>query len=136
MSLPLAGSECLLRIMGGGSTPTYHLVEGLRMTGWKMSQEEVEVTDTSDGGWRRLLSGAGLRSLEVQVRGLYLGSEGELRLREVAFSGTAVECELTLDEAEAVRGAFIASELCFESTVNEEATYSAILRSAGPIVVP
>lgn len=135
MSLPLNGSDCLLRISNGLVAPTYLLVEGARLNGWKISQEEVEVTDGSDEGWRRLLSGAGLRSLELNISGLYLGSEGECRLRDLAFSGAAFECELTLDQGSAVRGRFIALNLNFESALNEEATYEATLRSAGLVVV-
>jgi predicted secreted protein len=135
MSLPLAGNECLLRISDGEIAGSFHLIEGLRLSGWKISQEEVEVTDLSDQGWRRLLSGAGLRSLEVRLSGLYLGSQGEQRLREVAFSGTAAACELTLDQGLAVRGSFVASELRFGSAVNEEATYAATLKSAGPVSI-
>lgn len=135
MSFPLDGSECLLRISDGEQAASFHLVEGIRLNGWKVTQEEVEVTDLGDQGWRRLLSGAGLRTLEVNLSGLYLGSRGEQRLREVAFSGTAVACELTLDQGVAVRGAFVASELQFESAINEEATYAATLRSAGPVAI-
>lgn len=135
MSLPQPGSECLLRISDGEPIPALKLVEGLRLTGWNVTQQSVEVTDMSDAGWTRLLSGAGLRSLEIQLGGLFLGSEGELRLREVALSGSAADCELTLDQGEAVRGRFIASELRYESAVNEEVTYSATLRSAGPISI-
>ncbi|NJC06932.1 TP901-1 family phage major tail protein [Sphingomonas kaistensis] len=135
MSLPIAGSDCLLRISNGEPTPQYLLVEGLRLSGWKVSQEEVDVSDLSDGGWRKLLSGAGLRSLEVKLTGLYLGSEGELRLRDMAFSGVSAECTLSLDQGTAVRGQFIVSELRFDSAVNEEATYASILRSTGPVSI-
>lgn len=135
MNLPLSGSDCLLRISDGQPSPTHLLVEGVRLSSWKLNQEEVEVTDFADGAWRRLLSGAGLRSLEVRLSGLYLGSAGELRLRYMAFGGMAEACEMSLDGSVAVRGKFIASELSFESVVNEEATYAAILRSAGPITI-
>jgi TP901-1 family phage major tail protein len=135
MSLPVAGSDCLLRIASGHANSSLILVEGLRLSGWTVSQEGVEVTDASDKGWRRLLPDAGLRSLEVRLSGLFLRSEGELRLREVAFSGTAAACELTLEQGVAVRGRFIVSELHFDSAVNEEVTYAATLRSAGLVTV-
>jgi TP901-1 family phage major tail protein len=135
MSQPVTGSECLLEISDGKPAMSFLLVEGLRLSGWKLSQEEVDVTHLGDGGWRTLLSGAGLRSLEVRFSGLYLGSAGELRLRELAFGGLAAECRLSLEQGTAVRGKFIASELQFESAVNEEATCSSTLRSAGPISI-
>lgn len=135
MSLPLSGSECLLRIADQEADPSFILVEGVRLSGWKVSQEAVDVTDGGDEGWRRLLPAAGLRSLELVLNGLYLGSVGEHLLRDKAFRGEAFECALTLDQGKAVRGRFIVVNLSFESVVNEEATYAATLRSAGSIVV-
>jgi predicted secreted protein len=135
MSLPLPGSECLLRISANEDEQPFLLVEGLRLSGWRVSQEEVEVTDLGDGCWRRLLSGAGLRSLEVMVSGLYLGSKGELRLRELAFSGALADCTLSLDHGTSLRGRFAVAEMRFESAVNEEATYASTLRSSGPISI-
>jgi predicted secreted protein len=131
----MAGSNCVLRIADGPLANAFLLLEGLRLTSWKIEQDEVDVTVASGPGWRRLLSGAGLRSMEVQISGLYLRSEGELRLREAALSGAVFATELTLDEGEAIKGSFVASELRFESAVNEEVTYAATLRSAGPITV-
>ncbi|WP_426267867.1 phage tail tube protein [Sphingomonas sp. LHG3443-2] len=135
MSLPLGGNDCLLRISDGEESPTFLLVEGVRLSGWTISHDEVEVTDAGDEGWRRLLPGAGLRSLELKLSGLYLGSAGERLLRDCAFSGAAFGCVLTLDHAEAVRGRFIAVKLQMDSAINEEATYAATLRSAGPVVI-
>lgn len=135
MSLPLSGSECRLRIAGDQAEDAFLPIEGVRLSGWKVSQEAVEVTDAGDAGWRRLLSGAGHRSLELQLSGLYLASPGERRLREMAFTGEAFRCELTLDGGSALQGRFIASELSFEGAINEEATYSATLLSSGLITI-
>lgn len=135
MSLPLRGSDCVLRIGDPGTSSNFVLVEGVRLSGWKILQEQVEVTDGGDEGWRRLLPGAGLRSLELAFSGMYLGSIGEQLLRDKAFRGKPVECALTLDEGTAVRGRFIASSLSFEATVNDEATYAATLRSAGAVTI-
>lgn len=127
--------ECLLRIRAGEIDAPYLLVEGARVTGWKVSQDNVDVTDAGDAPWRRLLSYAGLKSLQVRVQGLYLGSPGELLLRELAFNGAAFEGELTLELDKAVRGPFVVSELSFESAVHEEVVYAATLRSAGAVTL-
>ncbi len=135
MTLPLNGSDCLLRIAGNQADAAPSLVEGLRLTGWTLRHDEVEVTDGGDGGWSRLLGGAGLRSLVLQMSGIYLGSVGEQRLHALAFAGQSFECELTLDQGTALRGRFIAVEVRFDSAINEEATYAATLRSSGLIVI-
>lgn len=135
MNLPVSGSDCVLRISDGRPGSAFLLVEGLRLSGWKFALDEVDVTTQVDGGWRRLLPGAGPRSLEVQLRGLYLGSPGELKLRQAAFEGTLFDGQMTLDESEEVRGQFLVCELRVDGAINEEATYSAVLRSSGPITI-
>ena len=135
MSLPLNGSDCLLRISDGSAPPAFVLIEGVRLSAWHVSRQTVDVTDAGDEGWTRLLSGAGNRILELKLSGLYLGSPGELLLRDRAFDGAAFDCVLTLDRGIAVRGRFVAVELTFESSVNEEASYAATLRSAGSVVI-
>jgi predicted secreted protein len=135
MSLPLSGSDCILSISDGQATPAFRQVEGLRVTGWKLVHNEVDVTTSSSDGWRRLLSGAGLRSLDLRIAGLYLGSTGEMLLRAAALSGSTFVARLTLDPATALRGEFLAIELELDGNVNEEATYAALLRSAGPITI-
>jgi predicted secreted protein len=135
MSLPLIGSDCLLRISDGSVPPAFVLIEGVRLSGWHISRETVDVTVAGDEGWTRLLSGAGNRILELKLSGLYLGLPGELLLRDRAFDGVAFDCVLTLDQGTAVRGRFIAVDLTFESAANEEATYAATLRSAGSVVI-
>jgi TP901-1 family phage major tail protein len=135
MILPLKGSDCLLRIVdpAPGSEPS--LVEGLRLIGWALKHEEVDVTNGADQGWSRLLSGAGLRSIKLRLSGMFLGSAGEELLRESAFSGAAFECELTLEQGAVLSGMFAVIEFQFESAINEEATYAATLRSSGPIAI-
>ena len=135
MSLPLNGSDCLLRISDGSAPPAFVLIEGVRVSGWHVSREAVDVTDAGDDGWTRLLSGGGNRTLELKLSGLYLGSPGELLLRDRAIDGAAFDCVLTLDQGTAVRGRFIAVELSFESSVNEEASYAATLRSADSVAI-
>lgn len=135
MTLPLNGSDCLLRIENAESGAPPLLVGGLRLTGWTLQHDEVDITDGGDAGWSRLLSGAGLKSLKLQLSGLYLGSPGEQRLRSLAFAGAAFGCELSLDQGSALQGRFVVTELRFDSAINEEAVYAATLRSSGIIVI-
>lgn len=135
MSETLLGNDCLFRIHVEDVETSPLLVAGVRVSNWSITQEEVEITDGSDAGWRRLLTGAGVRDLQVQLEGLYLGSPGELHLRGAALSGTIVFCDLALDQSTALRGEFIASTYRLDNVYNEESTYAVTLRSAGPITI-
>ena len=54
------GSGFLLRIADAGGA--YTTVAGLRTTQLSINGEAVNVTNKGSGGWRELLSGAGVRS--------------------------------------------------------------------------
>lgn len=134
MTLPVKGADCVLRISAGIGDQR-QLVEGLRLSSWAISLAEVDVTTAADGGWSRLLSGAGLLSVEVRLAGLYLGSPGEILLRDAAFRGAVFSGQLTLGHGEVMSGDFIATGLSFESPVNDETAYVAVLRSSGPMTI-
>ena len=65
------GSAFLLKV-GNGATPVvYATVAGLRTTQLSVNGEMVAVTTKDSGGWRELLSGAGVRSVSVSGAGGY-----------------------------------------------------------------
>jgi len=57
------GSAFLLKVGDGAAPPTYQTVAGLRTTQLSVNGEAVNVTTKDSGGWRALLSGAGVRSV-------------------------------------------------------------------------
>lgn len=133
MIATFAGDGSTLRIAKTGSQGQHLFVEGCRVVSCRISQEEVDVTTSADGGWRKLLGRAGLRSFQVVLDGVFLGSPGEQFLREAAFSGELIHGHLLLDHERAVSGQFLVSKLTIESKVKNEATYEVVLESAGPV---
>ena len=63
------GSAFLLKVGDGGDPPVYSTVAGLRTTQLAINGEPVVVTNKDSGGWRELLSGAGVRSVSESGRG-------------------------------------------------------------------
>lgn len=135
MTRPLFADGCGIRIAIGNDPNVLDDLAGLRVSEWSLHQPLVDVTSPSDGGWRRLLSEAGLRSIEVRASGLYLGTATERRLRDLALSGTAALCELPVEEDRALRGDFIVTSLRFSSRHDDEAVYEVGLASAGPVSI-
>jgi TP901-1 family phage major tail protein len=63
------GSAFLLKVGDGGSPPAYATIGGMRTTQLSVNGEAVNVTSKDSGGWRELLSGAGVRSVSVAASG-------------------------------------------------------------------
>jgi uncharacterized protein (TIGR02217 family) len=71
----------------------------------------VNVTTKDSGGWRELLSGAGVRSVSVSAAGIFTGSDAEIRLRGHALSGAIDDYELSFESGERLRGRFLVTRL-------------------------
>lgn len=128
------GSAFLLKVGDGGGPPVYATVAGMRTTQLSVNGEAVNVTSKDSGGWRELLSGAGVRSVSVSAAGIFTGSAAEVRIRNHALSGTIDEYELSFESGERMRGRFLVTRLDYAGDYNGERNYALSLESSGPVV--
>ena len=98
------GSAFLLKVGDGGAPPVFATVAGMRTTQLSVNGEAVNVTSKDSGGWRELLSGAGVRSVSWGER-IFTGSAAEGRLKANALAGCS-RYELTSRGGERRRGGF------------------------------
>ena len=105
------GSAFLLKIGNGAVPVAYATVAGLRTTQLSVNGEAVAITSKDSGGWRELLSGAGVRSVSVSGAGVFTGSAAEVRLRGNALSGTIDDYRLSFESGETMTGRFLVTRL-------------------------
>jgi len=127
------GSAFLLRIGDGAMPPAYTTIAGLRTTQLSVNGEAVNVTTKDSGGWRELLSGAGVRSVSVSAAGIFTGSGAEVRLRGHALLGTIDAYELAFESGERMQGRFLVTRLDYAGDYNGERQYTLNLESSGPV---
>lgn len=127
------GSAFLLKVGDGAIPPTYATVAGLRTTQLSVNGEAVNVTTKDSGGWRELLSGAGVRSVSVAGSGIFTGTAAEGRLKTNALSGTIDDYELSFESGERMRGRFLVARLDYAGDYNGERTYTLALESSGEV---
>jgi TP901-1 family phage major tail protein len=128
------GSAFLLKV-GNGATPVvYATVAGLRTTQMSVNGEMVTITSKDSGGWRELLSGAGVRSVSVSGAGVFTGSAAETRLKANALSGVLDDYRLSFESGETVTGRFLVTRLDYAGDFNGERSYTLSLESSGPVV--
>lgn len=128
------GSAFLLKVGDGAPTPAYATVAGLRTTQLSVNGEAVVVTNKGSGGWRELLSGAGVRSVSVSGAGVFTGSAAETRLKSNALAGMLDDYELSFESGERMRGRFLVSRLDYAGDFNGERSYTLSLESSGEVV--
>ena len=128
------GSAFLLKISDGGAPAAYQTVAGLRTTQMSVTGDTVVVTNKGSGGWRELLSGAGVRSVSVTASGIFLGSAAEAQIRANALAGTLDDYELSFEDGEKLHGSFLIQRLDYAGDFNGERNYSLQLESSGEVV--
>ncbi len=128
------GSAFLLKVGDGGAVPVFTTVAGLRTTQMSVNAETVVVTNQGSGGWRELLSGAGVRSVSLSGSGVFTGSAAETRIKANALAGTIDDYRISFESGETVTGRFLLTRLDYAGDFNGERTYTLALESSGEVV--
>ena len=128
------GSAFLLKVGDGQVPPGFTTVAGLRTTQLSINGEAVAITSKDSGGWRELLSGAGVRSVSVSGAGVFTGSAAEARLKANALAGTIDDYRLSFESGETMTGRFLLTRLDYAGDHNGERSYTLALESSGAVV--
>lgn len=125
------GKDLLIKLdlTGGG---TYTTIAGLRATRISFNAETVDVTSLeSQGGWRELLGGAGVRSASVSGSGVFVDANTDDRARQIFFQGTVELFQVIIPSFGIIEGLFQITAIEYAGSHNGEATYELSLASAG-----
>ncbi len=128
------GSAFLLKVGNGASPVVYTTLAGMRTTQLSINGEAVAITSKDSGGWRELLTGAGVRSVSVSAAGVFTGATAEVRVRGSALAGRIDDYRLTFEGGEMMTGRFLVTRLDYAGDYNGERTYTVALESSGAVV--
>jgi len=127
------GKDLLIKVdlTGAGQFET---LAGLRATRIAFNAQSVDATSLeSEGGWRELLAGAGVRSASVTGAGVFKDAEADARARSVFFSGDIPAFQVIIPDFGIVEGPFQITGLEYAGSHDGEATYEMSLASAGAL---
>lgn len=127
------GKDLLIKLDTTG-TGEFETVAGLRATRISFNAKSVDVTTLdSVGGWRELLSGAGVKSAAISGSGIFKDASTDERARQVFFDGEAPAWQVIIPDFGIVEGAFQLTSIEYSGDYNGEATYELSLASAGAL---
>ncbi len=128
-----AGKDLLIKIDQTGDGQ-FETIAGLRATRISFNAETVDVTSLeSQGGWRELLAGAGVKSATISGSGVFRDANTDERARQIFFDGEIPEFQVVIPSFGTVEGLFQISALEYAGSHNGEATYEMTLASAGAL---
>lgn len=126
-----SGKDMLLKVDQTGDGQ-FETVAGLRATRISFNAETVDVTSLeSQGGWRELLGGAGVKSAAISGSGVFRDDATDERARQIFFDAELPRFQVVIPGFGVVEGPFQITALEYAGSHNGEATYELSLASAG-----
>lgn len=128
-----SGKDLLVKIDMTGDG-LFETAAGLRATRLSLNAEIVDVTSLeSTGGWRELLSGAGVKTAAISGSGVFKDATTDERARQIFFDGETPDFQVIVPDFGTMEGPFQISSIEYAGTHNGEATYEMSLVSAGEL---
>lgn len=127
------GKDLLIKMdmTGDGQFQTTACLRASRIS---FNAETVDVTNLdSQGGWRELLAGAGVRSASLSGSGVFKDDATDERARQIFFDGQMPDFQVIIPDFGTIEGPFQITAIEYAGTHNGEATYELSLASAGAL---
>jgi len=127
------GKDLLIKLdmTGGGQFET---IAGLRASRISFNAESVDVTSLeSQGGWRELLGGAGVKSASISGSGIFKDESTDERARQIFFDAEVPAFQVIIPDFGIVEGPFQVTSIEYAGSHNGEATYELSMASAGAL---
>ncbi|MEM1350735.1 MAG: phage major tail protein, TP901-1 family [Pseudomonadota bacterium] len=125
------GKDLLIKV-DMASDGQFTTLAGLRATRVSFNAEAIDVTTLeSQGGWRELLAGAGVKSVSITGSGVFRDAATDERARQLFFDGEAPDFQVVIPDFGLVEGPFQVTAIEYGGSYNGEATYELSLASAG-----
>ncbi len=127
------GKDLLIKLdmTGAGSFDT---IAGLRASRITFNAETVDVTNlASEGRWRELLSGAGVRSAAITGSGVFRDEATDERARAIFFNGEIPNFQVIIPSFGIISGPFQITSLEYSGQHDGGAVYELAMSSAGAL---
>lgn len=113
---------------------SFETIAGLRATRISFNAETVDVTSLeSQGGWRELLGGAGVKSAVISGSGVFKDAATDERARQIFFDGEVPAFQVIVPGFGIIQGPFMITAVDYAGSYNGEATYELSMASAGAL---
>ena len=128
------GKDLLIKVdLSGGNA--FQTLAGLRATRISFNAETVDITSLeSEGGWRELLAGSGVKSTAISGSGVFKDANTDERARQIFFDASTPQFQVIIPDFGTVQGPFQVTAIDYAGNHNSEATYEISLASAGALV--
>jgi len=127
------GKDLLIKL-DMDNTGNFSTLAGLRATRISFDAESVDVTSLeSQGGWRELLGGAGVKSAAISGSGIFKDENTDERARQIFFDGEVPDFQVIVPDFGIIQGPFMITAIEYSGSHNGEAAFELAMASAGEL---
>lgn len=129
------GRDYLIKLNTTGST--YVGIGGMQEPSIEISNEPVDITNADSAGVRTLLEGAGVNSMTIKGKGVFVDDAVAAQLRTAAALNQHKNFQFVVPgtAVKTFQGSFMISKMTESSTFKESGAYDFQLESAGPVTI-
>lgn len=128
------GRDILLKVADAQQPGQFVTIAGIRTQSFELNSQSVDATVAdSPGGWREVLTGAGVKSARVRGSGVFKDAASDERMRALFFSDQQAEWQLIIPGLGSLSGPFHIRTLQWTGAYDAEATFAIDLESAGAL---
>jgi TP901-1 family phage major tail protein len=125
------GRDVLIKIADGEAFVT---VAGIRAKTISLNARTVDGTSgESEGAWRELIAGAGVKSASVSGAGVFKDAASDALLQQAFFAQAVRAFQLTIPDSGILEGPFLIEALDYSGDHDGEAAFAITLASAGAL---
>jgi len=130
-----AGKDMLIYLGDGASPEVFSLIVGLRSKSFSINNEQIDVSDSDDSRWRKLLEG-GVRSCSLSGSGLLQSQSSHADCLQQAMDGSISNYRITFAASgTSLTGPFLLTTFEGSGEYTDAQQYSISLESAGDVVL-
>lgn len=127
------GADLVLKIGNGGAPETFSILGGMRTTRLQLNQTMLDASNIESGAWKALQPSAGIRSLQIDVSGIFTDIANEETLRLQAFAGTARNYQLVFGNGDVLAASLMVASYERRGDLATPESYNIQLENAGVV---
>jgi len=125
------GRDVLIKIADGEAFVT---VAGIRAKSISLNARAVDGTSgESEGAWRELIAGAGVKSASVSGAGVFKDAPSDALIQQAFFTQATRVFQLVIPDFGVLEGPFLIEALDYSGDHDGEAAFAITLASAGAL---
>ena len=127
------GKDLLVKIDMDGAG-NFTTLAGLRATRISFNAQTVDATSLeSEGGWRELLAGGGVKSASISGSGIFRDESTDEKARQIFFDGSIPKFQVIVPDFGIVEGSFQITSIEYSGQYDGEAVYEMSMASASAL---